>query len=164
MVREVKEGRVVETMLNRDLFFERLCRFVLIFHCHGKMYSILTWSMNSTAKINTRLYWTEIHDPQHHSDPVQQATHSRNSTINNTHARVIHNTDTVSHTSNLPNRFSSAAGIEEVISMSEVEDYSHREFLRINDLTSRELPVNARFASRCRSTVCSSGEFTIRRK
>src|SRR5579862_6377316 len=82
----------------------------------------------------------------------------------NTPARGIHNIDTVSHTSTLPNHFSSAGGIEEVISKSEVEDYSHRESLRIKALKSRELPVNARFASRCRSTVCSSGEFTIRRK
>jgi len=55
MVRGVMEGPVVETMLNRDSFFGRLCRFVLIFHCRGKMYSISTWSLNSTAKINTTL-------------------------------------------------------------------------------------------------------------
>lgn len=41
-----RRGRVVETTLDRDWFFERLCRFVLVFHCHGSMYSIWMLSRN----------------------------------------------------------------------------------------------------------------------
>jgi hypothetical protein len=59
MARGEMQGRVVETKLNLDLFFGRPYRSVLISRCHERRYSILTWSLNSMAMINTRLCETE---------------------------------------------------------------------------------------------------------
>ena len=78
-----------ETMLGRDLFDERLCRFVQGFHCHGKMYPILMLSQNSMATVNlnpnTRRW--KVHGLQRRLGLVPQVTHLQNSIPINTSSK-----------------------------------------------------------------------------